>query len=128
MRYAIDTNVYAELVRGNARIRALLEAVDEILISTVVLGELHAGFRLGNRKFQNARTLTEFLRTPGVSVVPPNEAVAERYGDLIGTLKENGTPIPTNDVWISATALETASRMLTFDAHYRSVPGLMMVL
>lgn len=128
MKYAIDTNIYAELAKGNEHIRLLLETVDEIVVSTVVLGELHAGFRLGSKRSQNLDSLTEFLQARGVVVIPPDELIAERYGELIGTLKENGTPIPTNDVWIAATAMETASRMLTLDSHYGHVPGLMMVL
>ena len=128
MRVLVDTNAYAELARGNAHIRALLENVDGIVVSAIVLGELFAGFRLGSKRAENAQRLNEFLRTPGVAVVPVDTGIAERYGELVGILKKNGTPIPTNDVWISATALETGSRMLTFDSHFHQVPGLMMVL
>ena len=92
------------------------------------MGELHAGFRLGSRRSQNEKELEKFLEQPGVTIVAPDEAVAERYGELIRVLKERGTPIPMNDVWIAATALETASRMLSFDSHYDLVPGLFMVL
>lgn len=128
MRLIIDTNVYAALARGNTHIRSLLEAADRIEVSTIVLGELYAGFRLGSKRTENIRLLSEFLNVPGVDVIQISAAIAERYGELIGVLKDSGTPIPTNDVWIAATALETGSRMLTFDTHFHQVPGLMMVL
>jgi len=128
MRLIIDTNAYAELAKGNAHIRKLLENADEIVVSAVVLGVLYAGFKLGSRKTENIQVLSEFLKTPGVAIIPIDSAIAERYGELIGVLKDNGTPIPTNDVWIAATALETGGRILTSDSHFHQPPGLMMVL
>lgn len=128
MKIIIDTNAYAELAKGNTHILALMQTADQIVVSTIVMGELYAGFRLGAKRLQNVRRLDEFLKTPGVVTVAPDSSIAERYGELIGLLKENGTPIPTNDVWIAATAFETAARVLTFDSHYRAVPGLMTVL
>ena len=128
MRLIIDTNAYTALAAGNPHVRNLLEHAEEIVVSAVVLGELHAGFRGGSRRTENARRLSEFLKAPGVSTIPIDSSIAERYGELIRVLKDNGTPIPTNDVWIAATALETGTRMVTFDAHFKMVPGLMTVL
>ena len=128
MRILIDTNAYAELARGNTHIRGLLQSSDEIIVSTIVLGELYAGFKLGTRSSANMGELDEFLHIPGVTIYPPDKAVTERYGEVIRILKENGTPIPTNDAWIAATALETGSRVVSFDSHFSLVPGIMSLL
>ena len=128
MKLLVDTNAYSELAKGNAHVRELLENADEIVMSTVVMGELYAGFRLGSRSSEKSRQLREFLDTPGVEVTAPGAIIAERYGELVRVLRQNGTPIPTNDMWIAATALETASRVVTFDSHYQHVPGLMVAL
>ena len=128
MRLLVDTNAYAELAKGNSHVRLLLQSADEIVMSTVVMGELYAGFKFGWRWSENARQLREFLDTPGVEVTAPDAMIAERYGELIRVLKKKGTPIPANDIWIAATALETASRVVTFDTHFQHVPGLMMAL
>ena len=93
MRLLIDTNAYSQLGIENTHILEAVECADEIVISSIVLGELYAGLGLGSMKAKNARELEQFLKQPGVSIVSP------------------GTPMPTNDVWIAATALETASRI-----------------
>jgi tRNA(fMet)-specific endonuclease VapC len=128
VRLLIDTSAYAALGRGDPHVRALIETADEVIVSTIVLGELHAGFSLGTRKAKNVRELDEFLTKPGVTVLPPSRAIAERYGELIRFLPEAGTPLPTNDIWIVATALETGSRVLSLDAHFGSIPGILTVL
>ena len=128
MRVLIDTNAYVELGKRNTHIRTILEAAHEIIVSTIVLGELYSGFSLGSKKEQNIREIEEFLGQPGVIVVAPSKDVAERYGEVFRILKKNGTPIPTNDIWIAATALETASRILSFDTHFALVPGIFSVL
>lgn len=128
MRLIIDTNAYAELARGNPHVRALLEHADEIVVSAIVMGELHAGFRGGSRRQENERQLREFLAAPGVHTISVDESIAERYGEVVRILKAQGTPIPTNGVWIAATALETGCRVLSLDTHFQQVPGLMMAM
>lgn len=127
MNLSIDTNAYSELAKGNTHIRGLLEVADYVLVSSIVLGELHAGFALGSRRKANIGRLNEFVNATGVSIVAIDSTIAERYGELISILRKNGTPIPTNDVWIAATALETGSRLLSLDTHFQSVPGLMLL-
>ena len=128
LKILLDTNTYSGLGKGNAHILKILQKADEIVVSTIVLGELYAGFSLGSRKTKNVAELEEFLKQPGISVVAPSQTIAERYGEVIRILRENGTPIPTNDVWIAATALETASRIFSLDTHSSLVPGVLTVL
>ena len=90
-----------------------------------VLGELHAGFRMGPRLDENVAELGSLLEQPGVRAMPTTENVAERYGVLVKRLKDNGTPIPTHDVWIAASVLESGSRLVAYDAHFDDVPGLL---
>jgi len=127
MRTCIDTNIYSALKRGDAKIVGLLENADEVYISSIVLGELYAGFRMGSRLMENIKELKEFIGQPGIYIIDINESIAERYGSLIKILKENGTPIPTNDIWIAAAALENGARIATSDTHFQLVPGLMIV-
>ena len=128
MKLVMDTSAYAELARGNSHLRHILETADEVLVPAVVLGELHAGFRGGTRQHENLELLRSFLSAPGVHVMPVDEGVAERYGDLVTRLRAQGTPIPTNDVWISAITLETGGRLLALDRHFDNVPGIMSAL
>ena len=81
---------------------------------------------MGSRPRHNAAELHEFFEQPDVSVVRTDENVAERYGKLVQQLRAQGTPIPTNDIWIAAAALETGSRLLGYEAHFEHVPGVIV--
>jgi predicted nucleic acid-binding protein len=112
------------MMKGHAPLTELLEAAEEVLVPATVLGELHAGFEMGSRREVNRRQLTEFLALPGVETLAITPDIAERYGILVGQLVRQGTPIPTNDIWIAAAALETGARLVTADPHFNHVPGL----
>jgi tRNA(fMet)-specific endonuclease VapC len=123
----MDTNAYAAFKRGHRQIHEMLESADEVLVPTIVLGELYAGFAIGSRESTNVRELGRFLQTPGVTIAPVSEKVAERYGTLMRTLKTQGMMIPTNDVWIASIALETGARLLSFDSHFQRMPAVVYV-
>ena len=99
---------------------------DQVLMSAVVLGELHAGFKGGSRERENVELLEDFLRRPAVRTVDVTRATAEVFGVVKQTLKKAGAPIPINDVWIAAHAIETGSWLLPYDHHFTSVPGILL--
>ncbi len=127
MRVCLDTNAYSRLMGGHPPLTELLESADEILLPATVLGELHAGFERGTRRLENRRQLGEFLALPGVDSISISADMAERYGILVSQLSRAGTPIPTNDIWIAAAALDTGSRLVSYDAHFQHVQGLILL-
>ena len=120
----LDTFAYASFLSGDKDVLEALSASDAIYVSIIVLGELHAGFRGGRRRTENERTLSDFLRRPGVSTLPLTEETARIFGEVKESLRRAGTPIPINDVWIAAQALETGSGLASYDAHFQRIPGL----
>jgi len=124
MRVMVDTNAYSAFKRGDARLIGILAQADEILIPVPVLGELRAGFRSGNRETENIGELQAFLSSPRVRVHPLGEETAIFYAELHGTLKKAGKPIPMNDLWIAASALESGSILLSNDAHFEVISTL----
>lgn len=124
MKVCLDTSAYSRLMRGHPPLTQLLESAEEVLIPATVLGELHAGFEMGSRREANRRQLGEFLVLPGVETVAVTPDVAERYGLLVHQLARQGTPIPTNDIWIASSALEAGARLVTYDPHFQHVNGL----
>ena len=128
MKICIDTNIYSAFKKGDKTIIDLLENCDEIFIPSIVLGELYAGFYLGTRVKQNLEELNLFLNMPGIYIINIDKEIADRYGMLIKILKEQGTPIPTNDVWIAAAALEKGTKLATYDAHFSNIPGIVEVV
>ncbi|MDD5673093.1 MAG: type II toxin-antitoxin system VapC family toxin [Chitinivibrionales bacterium] len=127
MKVSLDTNAYTKFVQGHRPLSELLERAEEIFISPIVLGELIAGFTLGSRRRENIMVLKDFLDTEASAECAITKDVAERYAFLFADLRAKGTPIPTNDLWIAAAALETGSRLISYDDHFKKVPGLVVL-
>jgi tRNA(fMet)-specific endonuclease VapC len=126
MKRCLDTCAYSKLMLGDAGLQSIMENADLLIVPVVVLGELHAGFEAGSRVKENEARLTSFLESPGVRIQDVTWDIARRYAILINELRRKGTPIPTNDIWIAATALESGARLITYDAHFKSIPGLIV--
>lgn len=127
-RIVIDTNVYSFLLRGRMDIAQILSTYDTVLVPVVVLGELEAGFRKGSRYEQNKAGLMKFLSVPSVRVLDVTNVAAETYGRMFAELQAVGAMIPINDVWIAAQAMAENAPLVTFDAHFRKIKGLNLIL
>ena len=82
-------------------------------------------FLSGERRAKNETELARFLESPRVSLIDVDEGTAERYAVIFTTLRKAGTPIPTNDLWIAASAMQYGLRLLTRDAHFAKVPQIL---
>ncbi len=123
-RLLLDTNVYVAFKRGDDDAVELLRLADEVHLSTVVLGELLAGFAAGSRERRNREELTAFLESPRVRIDAVDEGTADFYGRIFALLRRKGRPIPTNDLWIAATALQHGLVLATRDDHFAAIEGL----
>ena len=124
---ALDTNVYSGFMRGDPAAVGALRAAREIQLPLIVLGELLAGFMAGGRARRNREELAQFMASPRVSVLKPDERTARHYADIFAALRAAGTPVPTNDLWIAALARQHRLSLLTFDAHFEAIPGLAVI-
>ncbi len=127
MRILLDSNAYSAFMRGNHEVRDLIQAAEEVLFSAVVVGEQLFGFRQGAHFEQNLAELRSFLERPYVSFVPVGPVTADRYARVMTALKAKGRPIPTNDVWIAAHAMETGADLVSSDGHFEHVDGIVWV-
>jgi tRNA(fMet)-specific endonuclease VapC len=121
---ALDTNVYSGFMRGLPGAVAALRAASEIHVPLIVLGGLLAGFAAGTRSGKNREELAQFMASPRVSVLKPDERTARHYADIFAALRARGAPIPTNDLWIAALARQHRLSLVTFDSHFGAVPEL----
>jgi tRNA(fMet)-specific endonuclease VapC len=124
MRVLLDSNAYSRLMRGDEQAAAVVRDATEVLMSAVVVGELLYGFRNGSRFDRNASDLRSFLDNPYVSFVPVGSTTADRYSRIAAALRAKGHPIPTNDVWIAAHAMETGADLVSADRHFEAVDGI----
>ncbi|OQY21655.1 MAG: VapC toxin family PIN domain ribonuclease [Desulfobacteraceae bacterium 4572_35.2] len=122
----IDTNIYSNLLRGNSDVNDSLRHISHIGISVISIGELFSGFKAGNRIKENRYELGQFLDSPRVAIYPVDIDTAEHYSAISNTLKKNGTPIPTNDIWIAALAFQHGLPLYTLDNHFSFVEGLLL--
>ena len=120
-RICLDTSAYSNFRRGEPRVVEHLDRAEWIGLPSVVVGELWTGFLLGTRTGENARELGEFLDHPVVEFLPIDEQVARIYAEILVELRGRGRPLPTNDIWIAATAARAGSTVVTFDEHFREI-------
>ena len=122
----IDTNIYSHAMRGDSEVISYLQQVTHIGFSVISMGELLSGFKAGNKEEINRQELNFFLDSPRVVLYYVDEVTAEFYSSILNQLKKQGTSIPTNDIWIAATALKYGLPVYTFDQHFDHIAGLLL--
>lgn len=125
VRVALDINRYVDLARGEEAVVELLEHAEQIFLPVVVLAELRAGFAVGTRGARNEGGLRRFLLRSGVSLLFPDEQTTYHYAALFRQLRQQGTPIPTNDVWIAALVIQHGLVLCSRDAHFDHLPQIL---
>lgn len=118
MRLALDTNRYTDLCRGDALVVETVELADEVWLPFIVVGELRAGFAVGNQGPRNEAVLRRFLLQSGVRVLYADEQTTHHYAAVYRQLRLQGTPVPTNDMWIAALVLQHSLRLYDRDSHF----------
>lgn len=121
MRVMLDTSAYSAFMGGHTEIHHVLQQAEEIYLCPIILGELLAGFARGKHRKKNEKELEQFVSSPRVSMVDLDQETAERYALILSSLRKAGTPIPTNDLWIAASAMQHGLHLITTDAHFQKV-------
>lgn len=127
-RFCLDTSAYSHFQRGDGPVVELIDSAEWLGVPAIVLGELRAGFRLGSKSERNERQLRAFLANPAVEIVAVDEEVSHQYADIVVDLRRRGTPLPTNDIWIAATAARTGAVLLSYDDHFEAISRVGSVL
>jgi len=124
VRLALDTNRYTDLCRGDESVVKAVENADEVWLPFIVIGELRAGFAVGKRGLRNDAVLRRFLLKSGVEVLYADDQTTHHYAAVYRQLRKQGTPIPTNDMWIAALVLQHSLILLARDTHFDALPQL----
>ncbi len=122
MQFVIDTNALSGHFNNSESIVKQVIRAERIIVPAIVVGELLGGYRHGSRFTQNEHVLQAFLESSIISVTPVDEKIAAIYGELYAYLRKNGTPIPTNDIWIAAVAVAAGLPLLTLDSDFDHLP------
>jgi len=127
VKVLLDTNAYTALFRGHEGVAARVRRAEQVLVSVVVAGELLFGFRNGSRYEANRTELEDFIASPYVALLPVTLVTSDRFGRIAASLRRKGRPLPTNDIWIAAHAMESGAELLSFDRHFDQVDGIAWV-
>jgi tRNA(fMet)-specific endonuclease VapC len=120
-RFCLDTSAYSHFRRGDADVMELLDIAEWIGLPAIVLGELRTGFLLGTRAQENEAALQQLLEHPVVEELPVEGEVSRHFAEIVVDLRRAGTPLPTNDLWIAATAARHGALVLTYDGHFEKI-------
>lgn len=124
MRILLDTNRYTDFCKAVPEAVAPVTSAEQVFLPFIALAELRSGFQAGTLARANEQTLTRFLASGRVSVLYPDETTTQVYAGLFVQLRRQGTPIPTNDIWIAALALQHNLALLSRDGHFDALPQL----
>ncbi len=124
-RILADTNAYAAFKRGDVRTLEIFQHAPEIAINATVMGELLAGFASGAHAAKNRRELADFLGSARVRQLAVDGDTAEHYAVLFAGLRRKGRPVPTNDLWIAASAMQYGYAVFSFDKHFAEMDNLL---
>ena len=106
MRLALDTNRYVDFCRGESVAVERVREADRVYLPFVTLAELRTGFLCGSKARENERVLTRFLNSPRVRALYSDEQTTHHYARVFQQLRQQATPIPTNDMWLAALVLQ----------------------
>ena len=122
LKIAIDTSRYRDFCANDPLAVDWLQTAEHIFLPFVVLAELRAGFLCGSQARQNESVLNRFLNRSRVTILYAAEATTRHYAQLFFQLRSQGTPIPTNDIWIAALVVEHNLTLFSRDHHFDHLP------
>ena len=128
MKILLDTSAYVGFKRKIEEVVDIIASAESILFSPIVMGELMLGFRNGNRFKENMVDLNNFLEHEVVEFIQIGKTTSDRYSRIALHLKRQGTPIPSNDIWIAAQAMEHGTELITLDQHFENIAGLVYAI
>jgi tRNA(fMet)-specific endonuclease VapC len=120
----LDTNAYAAFKRGLPEAVEVMAHAPRIGSNSNVLGELLSGFAVGTRAAENRQELEQFLASERVHQLVIDAATAAQSAGVYRDLRRRGRPMPTNDMWIAASALQHGCAVCSDDGPFHEVSGL----
>ena len=124
--FTLDTSAYSAFNRGDKRLKDWFNADTDIIVPSIVIGELRAGFAAGSKRKENEALLQRFLDSPNVFVETISDSTTKIYAAVYLRLRDTGKPMGTNDMWIAAIALQQDNELLTLDKGFKNIPDLML--
>lgn len=127
-RYLLDSNIVIDHISGYRQLPEKVAKSDAMLFSQVAIAEVKTGFDDTNRGRRNRAALDDFLRLSNVVEITITPATTDLYAKVFRSLRAAGTPIPVNDIWLAAQALEHGAVVVSRDRHFDAVANLLTMI
>lgn len=120
--YLLDTTIVIALFANEQIIQRQLGEASEVFISNVVLGELYYGAEKSTRVISNLERINDLASTS--NVIGCDLETARQYGTIKNQLRLKGRPIPENDIWIAAQAIQHQLTLVARDTHFEEIEAI----
>lgn len=120
--FLLDTNIVIALFDSDEAIIANIKIANQIILPSVVIGELYYGAFNSSKKLENIEKINQFRMD--ANVINCDSLTGFYYGKIKSELKVKGNPIPENDIWIAALALQHNLILVSRDKHFQKIDNL----
>jgi tRNA(fMet)-specific endonuclease VapC len=121
-KYLLDTNIVSAWLEDEKVIADKMDSAAAIFIPVIVVGGMYYGAQYSTKVQHNINNISKALSHYPLLTIDEN--TCKQYGIIKASLRRKGKPIPENDIWISAIALQHNLTVVTRDGHYKEVDGL----
>lgn len=123
--FLLDTNIIIAIFAEEPQVQDALDQASRVFIPSIAIGELCFGAKKSRKVEENLLRLKRFIA--GNEILECDVETAFLYGEIKNVLRLKGNPIPDNDSWIAAIAIQHDLILVTRDAHFRAVENLQCV-
>jgi len=127
MKLMLDTNRYKDFCSSEASIISAIKKAEIVVFPFIVIAELKAGFACGTKAKKNEAVLSRFLNEKYVQTIYADKETVYHYAILYKQLREQGTPIPTNDLWIAALTIQHNMVLGSSDKHFKHIQQIFLI-
>jgi tRNA(fMet)-specific endonuclease VapC len=118
-KFLLDTNIIIAVFANDPSVSDRLKRDDEVFVPSIALGEMFYGTFRSSRSVHNLQRLQDFM--DALSILSCGAETARWYGKIKSTLRAKGRPLPENDIWIAAIAVQYDLAVATRDTFFREI-------
>ena len=127
-RFLLDTCIVIDALRSGTHLPETVEKSEAVYLSQIAIGEFKAGLDNTRKGRRDLEAFEAFLRLPNVVEITLTPATTDLYAKVFRSLREAGRPIPGNDIWLAAQALEHGAVLVSRDRHFDAVANLQTMI
>lgn len=121
----LDTSIIIHSFKRDNVIGERLDRIAEIYVPIIVVGELYYGAYKSGSAEKHIKCIEAFLRS--CKILQVDFTTATTYGNIKAALAKKGKPIPENDIWIAATAIQHQLPLYTTDKHFSEIKDISLL-